>query len=49
MTDTEKDELEEFKRDNNLHSKNTYDEYVQTDYMKREPRVDLRKENFNFE
>lgn len=49
MTDPEKEELENFKEDHENNGLNDPENYDHTDYMSRQPRMDLRSKNFNFE
>ena len=49
QTNSEKDTIAEFKRFNLAQLENTRDNYELTDYMKRQPRTNLRQKNFNFE
>ena len=48
-TKEEQDKHAAFIKDRLENPANTYDEYEKTDYMSREPRLNLRAENFNFE
>ena len=49
QTDSEKAVVAEFKRFNLEQIENIRDNYELTDYMKRQPRTNLRDKNFNFE
>lgn len=49
LTNSEKAEIAEFKRFNLEQGENHRENYEMTDYMKRQPRANLRDKNFNFE
>lgn len=49
MTNDEKEALQNFKVENTDNGLNDPENYDQTGYMSRQPRMDLRSKNFNFE
>ena len=49
MTNEEKEALQNYKTENTDNGLNDPEDYDQTGYMSRQPRMDLRSKNFNFE
>jgi hypothetical protein len=49
QTNSEKETIAEFQRFNLEQGENNADNYELKDYMKRQPRANLRDKNFNFE
>jgi hypothetical protein len=49
MTNEQKDRLQQLFEENSAHPENELGNYEHTDYMKRQPRLELRSKNFNFE
>lgn len=48
-TQEHRDKIQAMIEDNHANPVNSLEDYPLTDYMKRQPRMDLRNKNFNFE